>query len=524
MKKSKDKLFEKIIQKDYNNKLEEVLSEKNFDEIAKNLLLDIFYKIEASYKDYSRVKINVLSKEEYIQNLMNIIQECNEIKIIDYNSKEKGLEENRTFSIDREKMKITVYPIERKLLYSLAKIHKKENIVREKDELINVSLTNMLNIGNSINMVEPLRDFNGFSWNIIEKDIENKYYNLVYQNLLILVDNVMFEKWTNNNNIDLNYLEIFKDVLKELYGDEITEKIIEILFKVSVLLEMKFNSSIIQNFKQKREELKTLYMKMEDRELYLNELTEDNKKMTRRIRKIDSIVNNKALLKDEYEKKNNELPLEKKIFSMRVLIDMLKQEREVLLKKIEENNKSMRPEVYIEKNKKLKEKLEFYNLLEVKELEKEIISVIIELQKYIIKVFKIKIENAQDEEELIEILYELRYYTLIPIDDGKNVGESEALKKYIEEIEKQVIDKAISLKVITEVAKTKENNFEILRNIFTLKIIRLEDINFKIQKEKNDFFIQFFDNKINDEKIKIEESINKKDLNIKLNKKTKIFL
>ena len=145
-------------------------------------------------------------------------------------------------------MEIIVYPIERKLLYSLAKIHKKDNIVREKEELLNIALTNMLNIGNSINMVEPLRDFNGFSWNIVEKDIENKYYNLVYQDLLVLVDNVMFEKWTNNNNIDLNYLEIFKDILNELYGEEITLNILDVLLLFCFLLSNALNiSSYITN-------------------------------------------------------------------------------------------------------------------------------------------------------------------------------------------------------------------------------------------------------------------------------------
>ena len=41
------------------------------------------------------------------------------------------------------------------------------------DESIEKSLSYILNTGNNINIVEPLRDFNGFSWNIIAKDIED---------------------------------------------------------------------------------------------------------------------------------------------------------------------------------------------------------------------------------------------------------------------------------------------------------------------------------------------------------------
>ena len=51
-KKKKEKLLNKIVKKDYNNELEMILEKKSFDESAKNLLLSILYKIEASYKDY----------------------------------------------------------------------------------------------------------------------------------------------------------------------------------------------------------------------------------------------------------------------------------------------------------------------------------------------------------------------------------------------------------------------------------------------------------------------------------------
>ena len=41
----KDKLFNKIVKKDYNNKLEEILSKKDFSEEVKNVLLTIKLKM-----------------------------------------------------------------------------------------------------------------------------------------------------------------------------------------------------------------------------------------------------------------------------------------------------------------------------------------------------------------------------------------------------------------------------------------------------------------------------------------------
>ena len=90
--KKTDKLFEKIVKKDYNNELEKVLEKKYFDENVKSILLSILYKIETAYKDYEKVKQDVENKEEFIQDIINNIRDnCNDIKIIKLNSKERNV-------------------------------------------------------------------------------------------------------------------------------------------------------------------------------------------------------------------------------------------------------------------------------------------------------------------------------------------------------------------------------------------------------------------------------------------------
>ena len=66
---------------------------------------------------------------------------------------------------------------------------------------------------------------------------------------------------------------------------------------------------------------------------------------------------------------------------------------------------------------------------------------------------------------------------------------------------------------------------EILKNIFSLRIMELEELYMKITKEKDKFYLQLFDENIFEEKIELLEmqSLDKKDLDIKLNKKIKIF-
>ena len=66
----KNKIFSKFNIKNYNNELEKILDEKLFSLNVKNLLLSMFYKIESAYKDYKTIKVETLSKNDYIDHLL----------------------------------------------------------------------------------------------------------------------------------------------------------------------------------------------------------------------------------------------------------------------------------------------------------------------------------------------------------------------------------------------------------------------------------------------------------------------
>ena len=79
----KEELFSKLNIKDYSKELEKVLDQKDFKEDTKNLLLDILYKIDVTYSDYNKVKIETLTKKEIIEELIGIVRdECKQIEII----------------------------------------------------------------------------------------------------------------------------------------------------------------------------------------------------------------------------------------------------------------------------------------------------------------------------------------------------------------------------------------------------------------------------------------------------------
>ena len=212
----KQNFLEKIVKRNYNNELEKLLEEKQFEENAKSTLLNILYKIETGYKDIEKVKKDIETKEEYIENLMGIIKNnCNSIKILKMSEQNNQIPENRTYIIDKENKEIIAYPIERKVLYAIAKIGKKEKIIKDNYFLIDQTISDLINTGNNIHMVEPLRDFNGYSWTTIPQEIESIDHNLIYQNLRILVGHKFLNKWIRSNEFMIDYFEEFKEELEK---------------------------------------------------------------------------------------------------------------------------------------------------------------------------------------------------------------------------------------------------------------------------------------------------------------------
>ena len=514
---AKDKILEKIMKKSYSNELEEILSKKRFSEEVKNLLLDIIYKIDISYNDYETVKKNTLSKEEYMKNIVNTVKKnCEKIRLLQLNENAKLV-----YNVDKEKKTIECFPIERNILYCLAKIKKNDDIIKEEPEFLNKSLTNMLNIGNNINTVEPLRDFNGFSWNIGVSEIEDCYYNLVYQNLILIVGNKFLEDWTNKYDNVIDYLDLFKEELEKNSNKKIAKNIMEYLKSISVLLEVNRNKEYKNDLIDKQKEIKQELEKMKDKVKYLDDLSKIKKDLLAKIKHIELIISDKDKLAQEYEKRNRRLPLEEKIFSKRVLKLSLMSEKEGYLNELKKCNDKMNSKNFLKNEKELKYQNKYLKYADSKELKKEIIENIILIQEQIFEVLNLKIKNAKTKEDLIKIMYELRYINLLPINKSKTIGEISNFKKTLKELETLIIQKLYDLKIVNQITNNPKVNIEILKNIFDLKIIKLEDIYIKLVKENDEYFAQFYDDKIEDERIKIKIG---KDEKIRLNRKIKLFI
>ena len=122
-------LFSKL--KDYNVELEEILDNKYFSSNIKNLLLSMIYKIEVSYDDYSKVKRCVRSKEDFLNEIIEIIRlYCDNLKTVEPDSDQaKMLISHNVRALTNEKERsILAYPTE----YAISEISPKYFYVDQK--------------------------------------------------------------------------------------------------------------------------------------------------------------------------------------------------------------------------------------------------------------------------------------------------------------------------------------------------------------------------------------------------------
>ena len=552
---AKEDIFSKINLKDYNNILENVLEQKAFSEDVKNLLLSMLYKIENGYEDYKTIKVNVSSKKNYVKKIIEVIkEECKEIKLVKPLSDEsKVLEEkNVNYIVEKEKGKITVYPNERMMLEALIELSQKEIELEDEYYLYSLAMKNVLSIGNKMNYVEVIRDFNGWSWDITTSQMESKNINIVYQNLLILLENHFLQTWIINNEEDeeevempnneilrskynenfgmtteemqeeKDYVNKMQEILIEKYGKENAQNFWNQLIKTILAIGSNINKEQKKILLEEKKKVEEHLEKMQDNKKYVEELSKTKKDLTKKIKEIDTILSDKKLLKEEYEKRNSKLANKDKIFSVSHLNIMLEKEREKYLNQIKECNLQMQPKEFVVTKQKLESQKEFYEEIDIKESEKtNEEKQIEELQKYFLKCLEEKIDKAEGKKEITDLIYEIRYYEQLPYKQY-NISKESKIEEYVTKVEKQIIKKACVEKVLIRFTQEEELNYKILKNQFQSKIIKLENTIYVLKYKKGILKIEIYDTNIEEETKEIEIS-EKVELNVKLNKKIKIW-
>ena len=319
-----------LIKKDKNEELEKILEQKNVNEQAKNLLQVILYKIEASYKDYQKVKGKKQTQEKYAEEILeNIKKKCDKISVVKLNQNladeeiQKELRKSKYY-VGQE---IVSYPIEEKILYAIEKKSRYPKILNNKYEEATTAISSLINTGKNMDRIEALRDFNGWSWTTIKKEMENIEANLVYQTLQIILGEEFLDNWVKDKDGIIDYLELLTEELTSQFDAQSAEKIKELLKKISIINTIKHNEEFAQNISQKLQQIDTEIEEYEDTQKKINKITSHKKQLLKELNKIEQILGQDAKLKAEYENQ--------KIFNIKVFRNQLETQKRQLLEEIE---------------------------------------------------------------------------------------------------------------------------------------------------------------------------------------------
>lgn len=226
----------------------------------------------------------------------------------------------------------------------------------------------------------------------------------------------------------------------------------------------------------------------------------------------DSEELKKELLKDKTAK--NEAEIKKDLMV----------EREKCIKQIMEYNKKLDPRQLIKQIKKNKvNNVAIFNYKEAIENSETALDEIIKLQKMFLKGYKILAERLSGKKEVLELLYEFRYYNLIPISKEELLKDNDELKADIESVQEFLIQKAMNEKLINSVNSNEYINNEILKNIFSLKIIKLENAEVNLRITQTGIRANYLDGDVEEKSKDIPISNNIGKFKIKEKKKIKIF-
>lgn len=512
-------LFSKF--KDYNYILDKILEEKNFSEDSTNLLLNMIYKIEVSYKDYAQIKGIFQKQNEFIDEIIDIISKnCNQLFLIDPKKEEvRMLKEKNVLALtDEREKRIYAYPTEQAILYGLIDIRPKYFYIPRKYYFFKQEFQNILVQGTILNKTEVIRNFNGWSWNFAEDANIDHTSNMIYQMIRILIDEDFLNDWENDTSPKIDYINEMKKELVEYYGEENSKRFYLSLARLIVA------KSVTKNRSKVRDEFVRIvnaYENMKNKNEYIYKISSERKKIIAEIEKKDMILNNKELMMAEFEKRNSKLSDDRKILNISVLVDILQKEKNDCFRRMEQLNELVRPLNYANLKSELSEKI---RIMSVVDENKNIRDYKIAFLKDAIKCLSYNIEKMSSKEEIIDIIYKIRYFRKIRVTEEEKVEDIPQLFNDISQILKYTITKGCKEKVFNIFCKNIEYNYQIIDVALNTAISNYEDIDIALKIEDGFLKVTVYDNEVIDKQEELRFTLTSKDLSIRQNKLVPMYV
>ena len=543
-------IFKNIIKNDYIYEIEKTLEKKGITNEIKSLVMDTLFKIEETYPNYKRIKVDVLEKRDYIREIVVALKKVDNIYIMNMQEKDilKCVTDTKIEKNARGYYDIEIYHNNLSLLYALQTIINEEYGINEQP--CSSAFDKILKIGGIYSNIEILRDFSGWNWNRNKIKNFNIYYDIIYRNLLLIlgIDKMIELKKTRQ------CIHFMKKYLVKKYKNDNVEKLMEILKEIVFVmsseeekkLEIEANKKIID-----------MYMAMKDIKKFMQKVNEEKKKNNKLIAEYDKILNSHNVLEREYneylkaiEKSKNEdssngslnidsiidiLDIEEddigkidkeEIKNIELFSIQIFEKRKKVYNKNLELSKIGNPENYVEHKRILEEKIKYIlNYEKVKgdtKKEEELLeNLMIEYQKIVYDMLEDRIEAIYTNEEVIDEIYRQRYIRYQNVLKDKYIYQISDLYQKMDKILHLIVAKAMKFDVLERVSEEENTNYAAVSPALKTEVLSLEEVKVAIYTGKTTLLC-IYDGNVLIKEIELFD-VDPKLISIPTKKKIKLF-
>ena len=543
-------IFKNIIKNDYIYEIEKILEKKGITNEIKSLVMDTLFKIEETYPNYKRIKVDVLEKRDYIREIVVALKKVDNIYIMNMQEKDilKCVTDTKIEKNSRGYYDIQIYHNNLSLLYALQTIINEEYGINEQP--CSSSFDKILKIGGIYSNIEILRDFSGWNWNRNKIKNFNIYYDIIYRNLLLIlgIDKMIELKKTRQ------CIHFMKKYLVKKYKNDNVEKLMEILKEIVFVmsseeekkLEIEANKKIID-----------MYMAMKDIKKFMQKVNEEKKKNNKLIAEYDKILNSHNVLEREYneylkaiEKSKNEdssngslnidsiidiLDIEEddigkidkeEIKNIELFSIQIFEKRKKVYNKNLELSKIGNPENYVEHKRILEEKIKYildYEKVkgDVKKEEELLENLMIEYQKIVYDMLEDRIEAIYTNEEVIDEIYRQRYIRYQNVLKDKYIYQISDLYQKMDKILHLIVAKAMKFDVLERVSEEENTNYAAVSPVLKTEVLSLEEVKVAIYTGKTTLLC-IYDGNVLIKEIELFD-VDPKLISIPTKKKIKLF-
>ena len=543
-------IFKNIIKNDYIYEIEKTLEKKGITNEIKSLVMDTLFKIEETYPNYKRIKVDVLEKRDYIREIVVALKKVDNIYIMNMQEKDilKCVTDTKIEKNARGYYDIQIYHNNLSLLYALQTIINEEYGINEQP--CSSAFDKILKIGGIYSNIEILRDFSGWNWNRNKIKNFNIYYDIIYRNLLLIlgIDKMIELKKTRQ------CIHFMKKYLLKKYKNDNVEKLMEILKEIVFVMSSEEEKKLEIDANTK---LLDMYMAMKDIKKFMQKVNEEKKKNNKLIAEYDKILNSHNVLEREYneylkaiEKSKNEdssngslnidsiidiLDIEEdnigkidkeEIKNIELFSIQIFEKRKKIYNKNLELSKIGNPENYVEHKRILEEKIKYildYEKVkgDAKKEEELLENLMIEYQKIVYDMLEDRIEAIYTNEEVIDEIYRQRYIRYQNVLKDKYIYQISDLYQKMDKILHLIVAKAMKFDVLERVSEEENTNYAAVSPALKTEVLSLEEVKVAIYTGKTTLLC-IYDGNVLIKEIELFD-VDPKLISIPTKKKIKLF-